>query len=114
MDRIAAGYLRKQSLLGVESALRRCMVADRKADPHRTTQERERLAVIALSCPTHADFFGLNLGYELLLDQGFHRDLILLKQLQSAAQGSAVLASRRPPTSAGKQLDDEVGISTVG
>lgn len=95
LDRMAASYLRKQLLLEMESAAR---LAKRlkgnggslsAAEVQKPTSIRVQVPV---QCPCSPDA----LRYEALLDQSFHRDLILLQKLKEMAP--------IPDTSARKSL----------
>ena len=84
LDRMAASYLRKQLLLEMEALARlgkRTKAAGgtlSAAEVKRPTSTTVQLPVQALASPDI-------LRYEGLLDQGFHRDLILLMKLKEVA-----------------------------
>jgi len=85
LDRIAAGYLRKLHLIEVQGTT--ALYDKANADGHDTssTNHMRRLWSTTL------------LRYESLLDQGFHRDLILLLQLKKAASAAPALSAKKPP-----------------
>jgi hypothetical protein len=74
LDRIASGYLRKRLLLDGESSIRK-----HKEDSAAPPSGRTALKVAFLNPFVTPE---LSLRYEALLDQAFHRDLILLQKLQ--------------------------------
>lgn len=84
LDRMAASYLRKQLLLEMEAEARvakraKAMGGNVSAEELRNPKKRKiELHVEALLSPDV-------LRYEGLLDQGFHRDLILLMKLKESA-----------------------------
>jgi hypothetical protein len=75
LDRIAAGYLRKQRLIEVQG---KTWLSNNPTDQARSANL---------------------LRYEILLDQGFHRDLILLLQLQKASLAAPAPSAKKPPKS---------------
>lgn len=84
VDRIAASYLRKQLLLEMEAAKRfadsgtsekSSKRSESAAEVQKTSSIVTLQTVPPLSSP---EFF----RYEALLDQGFHRDMILLQKLK--------------------------------
>ena len=74
LDRIAAGYLRKRLLLDGEASIRRHK-EESTAPPSRRTSPKDVFMNPFVTPET-------SLRYEALLDQAFHRDLILLQKLQ--------------------------------
>ena len=87
LDRMAASYLRKQLLLEMEAEARlgkRVKAiggTPSKNELRKPKSWKVQLHVEALLSPDV-------LRYEALLDQGFHRDLILLMKLKEVAPGS--------------------------
>lgn len=83
LDRIAANYLRKRLLLEMESVAR---VAKQAKDAGGTLSKAEMDKPKSISVPLPLQCYSPNLlRYEALLDQGFHRDLILLEKLKEMA-----------------------------
>jgi hypothetical protein len=84
LDRIAASYLRKQLLLEMEAAAR---LANRVKNAGGTVSAAElrKPTSISVSIPLECLSSPDILRYEALLDQGFHRDLILLQKLKEMA-----------------------------
>lgn len=84
LDRMAASYLRKQLLLEMEAMARLASRAKSAggslsaAEVQKPTSTPLNLLVQCFSSPDA-------LRYEALLDQGFHRDLILLQKLKEMA-----------------------------
>jgi hypothetical protein len=74
LDRIAAGYLRKRLLLDGEASIRRHN--QQKSTP---AQGRTSARIVFLNPFANPE---TSLRYEALLDQAFHRDLILLQKLK--------------------------------
>jgi len=106
LDRIASNYFRKQMLLGIESAMRRYQQVKRRASPEGSTQELQKLSAIAFSSPAELLSFAENLRFETFLDQGLHRDLILLEQLRSTTVATETLIAKRLSRSERKQIND--------
>lgn len=113
LDRIASNYLRKQILLAIESVMRRFQQAKLRVEPEGSTPELQKLSVVAYSSPTQLPSFSENLRFEIFLDQGLHRDLILLQQLRSAALAAVTLTGGRPSKSERKQINGGGGGSAV-
>lgn len=84
LDRIAAGYLRKQLLLEMEAAARLVKKAN-KAGGSLSSAELQKPTSTSVSLPLQSLYSPEVLRYEALLDQGFHRDLILLQKLKETA-----------------------------
>ena len=101
LDRIAASYLRKQLLLEMEAAARLAKRVKHAggtvsaAELQKPTSISVRIPLECLSSPNV-------LRYEALLDQGFHRDLILLQKLKEIAPV--------PNTGSRKPLKSESGL----
>lgn len=95
LDRIAAGYLRKQLFLVFESARRgRVKIAAR--DSNRSTEQNILVTNdIALNIWYKA---GDVMRYEALLDQAMHRDLVLLQQLKKVAVAPPLGTTTRKST----------------
>jgi hypothetical protein len=74
LDRIAAGYLRKRLLLDGEASIRRHNKLTAKPAQGQTSEK-----VVFLNPFASPE---ASLRYEALLDQAFHRDLILLQKLK--------------------------------
>lgn len=90
LDRIAANYLRKRLLLEIESVSKLSKQV-KDAGGSLTKADRDNSKSISVSLPVQC--YSANvLRYEALLDQGFHRDLILLEKLKEI-----------PPVSGGKR-----------
>jgi hypothetical protein len=84
LDRIAASYLRKQILLEMEAAARLAKRVKNAGGTVSAAELRKPSSIsvsIPLECLSSPDI----LRYEALLDQGFHRDLILLQKLKEMA-----------------------------
>ena len=105
LDRIASNYFRKQMLLGIESVMRRYQQAKLRVQPEGSTPELQKLSVVAYSSPTQLSSFSENLRFEMFLEQGLHRDLILLQQLRSATLAAATLTGGRLSKSERKQIN---------
>ena len=105
LDRIAAGNLRKELLLREESAARAYHSAIRTQAPYGKTKEINQSSIVMCGSPMQVAWSGLNIRQEFLLDQGLHRDLILLQHLQSAAQAAAALPERKPTKSERRVID---------
>jgi hypothetical protein len=87
LDRIAAGYFRKARLIEVQGTTGLC---DKLVAPDHGTSSTDQVRRL----------WSANLlRYESLLDQGFHRDLILLLQLKKAASNAPALSAKKPPKS---------------
>ncbi len=84
LDRIAAGYLRKQLLLEMEAAARLAK-RTKAAGGTLTAAQVQKTTFISGSIPLQCLSSPDTLRYEALLDQGFHRDLILLQKLKEMA-----------------------------
>lgn len=85
LDRIAAGYLRKQLLLEFEAAAREHLKKRTAEEYSNLNATAKRRILVAFSLPLQSAWSGNALRYEALLDQGFHRDFILLQELKKAA-----------------------------
>lgn len=84
LDRMAASYLRKQLLLEMEAAARLLKRA-KNAGGSLPAAEVQKPTSIRVTIPLQSLFSADVLRYEALLDQGFHRDLILLQKLKEMA-----------------------------
>jgi hypothetical protein len=84
LDRIAASYLRKQLLLEMEAAARLAKKM-KKAGGTLSAAELQKPTSISVTIPLQCLSSPDVLRYEALLDQGFHRDLILLQKLKEMA-----------------------------
>jgi hypothetical protein len=84
LDRIAASYLRKQILLESEAAARLAKKVE-SAGGSLSAAERQKPTSIKVRIPMESLSSPDLLRYEALLDQGFHRDLILLQKLKETA-----------------------------
>jgi len=83
LDRIAANYLRKRLLLEIESVSRLSkQVRERGGALLKTDLDNPKSISVSLPLQCHSPNL---LRYEALLDQGFHRDLILLGKLKEIA-----------------------------
>ncbi len=111
LDRIAAGYLRKQLFLELEAArLERKMAAAR--DSRRSAETN---TFVANSVASDIWFkFGEVIRYEAFLDQTLHRDLILLQQLKKAAAAARVVSAQTSPESNRGLIEGEVEHPDVG
>ena len=81
LDRMAASYLRKQLLLEMEAAARfskKVKIAGGSLSAAEVQKENSTFSTYPLECLSSPDV----LKYEALLDQSFHRDLILLQKLK--------------------------------
>lgn len=87
LDRIATGWIRRQVLLEVQGA---AALSD--------TRKPEK---------DNIDWFANLLKYEAVLDRSFHRDLILLLQLKSAASAAPTLSAKKPPKSERSLIGDQ-------
>lgn len=83
LDRIAANYLRKRLLLEIES-MSRLSSRVKDAGGSLSKADIDKPKSISVSLPLQCYSPNL-LRYEALLDQGFHRDLILLEKLKEIA-----------------------------
>ena len=95
LDRIAASYLRKQLLLEMEAAARLAKRMKAAGGTLSAAQVQKTTSIsvsIPLECLSSPD----TLRYEALLDQGFHRDLILLQKLKEMPPVQDT-RDRRPP-----------------
>ena len=105
LDRIAAGYLRKQLLLEMEAAARLAKKTKAAGGTLSAAQVKKPTSIsgsIPMECLSSPD----TLRYEALLDQGFHRDLILLQKLKEMAP--------IPDTADRKSLKPEHGLIEGG
>jgi hypothetical protein len=84
LDRMAASYLRKRLMLEAESATRAHIRFQRTKEAS-GSNETKRVRVIAESMALQSNVSANAMRYEALLDQGFHRDLILLQKLKETA-----------------------------
>lgn len=84
LDRMAAGYLRKQLLLEME-ALAGLAKKAKSAGGSLSAAEVKKPTSLVASVPLQSLFSPEVLRYEAPLDQGFHRDLILLQKLKEMA-----------------------------
>jgi hypothetical protein len=84
LDRIAASYLRKQILLEMEAAARLAK-RTKSAGGSLSAAELQKPTSISVRIPLESLSSPDLLRYEALLDQGFHRDLILLQKLKEMA-----------------------------
>ena len=103
LDRIAASYLRKQILLEMEAAAR---LAKRVKDNggSLSAAERQKPTSISVGLPLQCLSSPDVLRYEALLDQGFHRDLILLQKLREMAPVPDT-GGREPLKSGGRLIE---------
>lgn len=85
LDRIAAGYLRKRLLLDGEASIRKHNQGGASG------QGQASPKVIFMNPFTNPE---TSLRYEALLDQAFHRDLILLQKLKEAGPNLPALESK--------------------
>jgi hypothetical protein len=81
LDRMAASYLRKQLLLEME-ALTRFAKREKSNGSSQSASEVQKSTSITVTFPMQCISSPDVLRYEALLDQGFHRDLILLQKLK--------------------------------
>ena len=98
LDRIAANYLRKRLLLEIES-MSRLSSRVKDAGGSLSKADIDKPKSISVSLPLQCYSPNL-LRYEALLDQGFHRDLILLEKLKEIAlvpQAKGRSPKARPP-----------------
>lgn len=85
LDRMAASYLRKHLILEAELAAKE-YYRHKQAKEHSNEPESLKRAHVAADVLVYqASASGHILRYEALLDQGFHRDLILLQKLKETA-----------------------------
>jgi hypothetical protein len=84
LDRMAASYLRKRLMLEAESATREHFRLQRTKEVP-GSNETKRVRVIAESMALQSNLSANVMRYEALLDQGFHRDLILLQKLKETS-----------------------------
>jgi hypothetical protein len=105
LDRIAASYLRKQLLLEMEAAAR-LLKRINKAGGTLTLAEQRKPTSISVRVPLESPLPLEVLRYEALLDQGFHRDLILLQKLKEMAPV--------PDTGGTRPLKSERGLIEAG
>ena len=96
LDRIAAGYLRKQLMLEAESATRQHLKEKKAPELSAYNEETKRRILTVVSQPLQALWSGNVLRYEALLDQALHRDLILLQKLKEVALPAATAAGKLP------------------
>jgi len=89
LDRIAANCLRHQALLDVQ----------RETAPDLTIIAPDQRSALRTTESVGSSWFGNLLKYENLLNQGFHRDLILLETLQKADPYAEPLTSKKPAQS---------------
>jgi hypothetical protein len=113
-DRMASSYLRKVMLLEGEALYREKCRAETLARKKGSPPEEILRAVLVESLPTNANLLGQMMQYESNLDRGFHRDTILLLQLQKGSEESAVLPRGIPAKSNGKTIDGDSATSVVG
>jgi|ERR1039458_2327566 hypothetical protein len=112
LDRIAAGYLRKRLMLEGEAAGRENVMENKLHERSGYPEGKRR---IALALSQHLWFRnGDILRYEGLLDQAFHRDLILLQQLKKAAAAARVVSAQTSPESNRGLIEGEVEHPDVG
>jgi hypothetical protein len=81
LDRMAAGYLRKQLLLELEAAAR-CAKRVKSAGASLSPAEAQKSTSVSANTPIKCLSSPDLLRYEALLDQSFHRDMILLQKLK--------------------------------
>ena len=84
LDRMAASYLRKQLLLEMEAATRLAEKVKSAGGSLSVTEVGEPTSVVT-DFPVKSLLSSNVLKYEALLDQSFHRDLILLQKLKEMA-----------------------------
>ena len=85
LDRMAASYLRKHLMLEAEVAAREYYNHKRARELSNEPEAVKKVHVAADSLVLQAHAATYILRYESLLDQGFHRDLILLQKLKEMA-----------------------------
>ena len=113
LDRIAAGYLRKQILLEAEAAGKEHQRLKTTQSSSGSAAQKLRVSVLAFSSPFQGLFAANILRYEALLDQGFHRDLILLQELKQAGR-VALPSPDSKPSKTSRLIEGEVAQSDVG
>lgn len=86
LDRIAAGYLRKRLLLDGEASIRKYKEGSATAGQGQASPKVVFMNPFATP--------EASLRYEALLDQAFHRDLILLQKLKEAGPNLPALESK--------------------
>jgi len=112
LDRIAAGYLRKQLILEAEAAASDVLIKEKLRESSRYSPEAQKRIAAACSVPVQSPWSGNVLRYEALLDQALHRDLILLLQLKKVA--AAAVTAQTPPGSDRGLIEGETANSGVG
>jgi len=85
LDRMAASYLRKHLILEAELAAKEYYSYTQRKKHSSEPETMKRAHVAADMLVLQAQASGHVLRYEALLDQGFHRDLILLQKLKEIA-----------------------------
>ena len=85
LDRMAASYLRKHLILETELAAKEYYRHKQTKEHSSESEALKRAHVAADILLLQAQASGHFLRYEALLDQGFHRDLILLQKLKEMA-----------------------------
>jgi len=104
LDRIAANYLRKRFLLEIESVSKLSkQVKDAGGPISKADRDNPKSISVALPLQCYSPNV---LRYEALLDQGFHRDLILLEKLKEIALVPET-KPRLSPKVAGPVIDGE-------
>ena len=105
LDRIAAGLLRKQLLLDVQGATAQY---DSRVMARNNSNDSSGLLSLAAEHHLGRSWSANLLKYESLLDQGFHRDLILLLALKKAAPALPASSAKKPPQSDRRLIGDQV------
>ena len=101
LDRIAAGYLRKQLMLEAESATREYLKEKKARELSGYDEATKKRILTVTSQPLQAVWSGNVLRYEALIDQALHRDLILLQKLKELAPPAAIATGKLPKNNHG-------------
>jgi hypothetical protein len=91
LDRIAAGFLRKHALLEVQAAIGELAKLNAQKKDSGGSSQILTLRPVAMNHHLGLLYSTNLLRYESLLDQTFHRDLMLLQELKKAAIVAAPL-----------------------
>ena len=105
LDRMAASYLRKHLMLEAEVAAREYYSHKRGRELSNEPEAVKRVHVAADLLVLQANASAYILRYEALLDQGFHRDLILLQKLKEMAP-VADMGNRKLPKPQRELIED--------
>ncbi len=115
LDRLASGYLRKVLLIETEAKYK-----DYRRGTVRNAMKGSpsvEIAVFALAtstlAPSDSMFEGM-MAYESSLDRGFHRDMLLLLQLQQMSAQRAALSPRKQAQSASKTEGEVIEKVAIG